>query len=222
MCGPLRQSIDERGDRRMKHRRPGGPLRFQALIALDASGDVPDRFALFPDQGHAVDAPIALIEEGHIVDEAIGHRDLHKPIGPLAHAEHGEKLCARRRHRRHAHQPAEHDGHEPAPPRVLHTHSGVLPPPWFSSRSDPRRAGGSGPAHFTDTSRERSNTAHFSVPLAPNARGEPRLETEARHERTLSGVGSSAMFSGVWPTHPHSMAPHLNTASQGSMSRCLL
>ncbi len=47
----------------------------------------------------------------------------------------------------------------------------------------------------------------FVFPWKPNARGEPRLEAEARHERTLEGVGSSAMFGGVWPTYPHSMAP---------------
>jgi len=30
--------------------------------------------------------------------------------------------------------------------------------------------------------------------LEPNARGEPRPEAEARHERKLEGVGSSALF----------------------------
>ena len=34
----------------------------------------------------------------------------------------------------------------------------------------------------------------FLVPLAPNARGEPHLEAGARHERTLEGVGSTAML----------------------------
>ena len=31
-------------------------------------------------------------------------------------------------------------------------------------------------------------------PWKPNARGEPRPEVGARHERTLEGVGSSARF----------------------------
>ena len=71
--GPLRQGIGERGGEQRKHRRPRGPLAFQALVALYAAGDVVDGFALFPDQFHAVDAAIARIEEGQIVDEAIGH-----------------------------------------------------------------------------------------------------------------------------------------------------
>jgi hypothetical protein len=117
--GPLRQGIDERGVGQLKRRRPRGPLGFQALVALDAAGDVVDSFALFPDQGHAVDAPTAGIEEGHIVDEAIGQRYLLRPLGPLTHAENGQKLFAPRRHRRHAHQPNENGGHEHAPPLVL-------------------------------------------------------------------------------------------------------
>ena len=72
--GPLNQGIGERGTEQLHHRRPRGPLGFQALVALDAAGDVPDGFALFPDQWHAVDAAIALIEEGQIGDEAIGLR----------------------------------------------------------------------------------------------------------------------------------------------------
>ena len=86
----------------MKHRRPRGPLGFQALVALHAAGHVVDGFALFPDQGHAIDAAIALVEEGHIGDVAIGTRYLNRLRGPLARAEHREKLFARR-HRRHAH-----------------------------------------------------------------------------------------------------------------------
>ena len=82
--GPLRQGIGERGAGQRKHRRPRGPLGFQALVALHAAGDVEDGFALFPDQGHAVDAAIARIEEGHIVDVAIGQRYLQRPQGPLA------------------------------------------------------------------------------------------------------------------------------------------
>src|SRR5262245_16775649 len=124
----------------MKRRRPRGSLAFQALVALDAAGDVVDHFALFPDQRHTVDAAIALVEEGHIVDEAIGQRYLLRPQGPLAHAENREKLFARR-HRRHAHEPAEPGGHEYPPPRLLQAHRSVLLSPWVSSRSRPRRAG---------------------------------------------------------------------------------
>jgi hypothetical protein len=119
----------------MKHRRPSGPLAFQALIALDATGDVEDSFALFPDQGHAVDAAIALVEQGHIVDEAIGQRCLDRPQGPLTRAEHGEKLYVRRRHRCHAHQPTKHSGHEHAPPRVLQVHTLILPKGWPASEA---------------------------------------------------------------------------------------
>ena len=55
------------------------------------------------------------------------------PQGPLAEAENGEKLFARRRHRRHAHQPTEHSGHEPAPP-LFQSHPLVLSNSWLSSR----------------------------------------------------------------------------------------
>ena len=47
--GPLQQGMDERGAEQHKHRRPRGPLGFQALVALDGTGDVKDGFALFPD-----------------------------------------------------------------------------------------------------------------------------------------------------------------------------
>src|SRR5262249_43944485 len=73
-------------------------------------------------------------------------------LGPLAVAEHGEKLCVRRGHHRHPHQPTEHGGHQPAPPELLQTHPCVLPPVSFSSRSHPRKAGGGRPAQYTDTS----------------------------------------------------------------------
>ena len=103
MRGPLLQGIDERGGEQNKRRRPRGPLGFQALITLDAAGDVVDGFALFPDHGHAVDAAIALVEEGDIVDEAIGPRYPKRLQCPLAVAEHGEKLCAHRCHCRYVH-----------------------------------------------------------------------------------------------------------------------
>jgi hypothetical protein len=109
----------------MKHRRPGRPLAFQALVAFKAAGDVHDGFALFPDQGHPIDAAIARIEERQIGDVAIGTRYLKRPLAPFAGDEQGKKLYARG-HPRHAHQPAEHDGHEHAPPLVLHTHPLVL------------------------------------------------------------------------------------------------
>jgi hypothetical protein len=121
--GALNQGVGERGTEHLHHRRPRGPLGFQALIALDAAGNVPDGFALFPDQGHAVDAAIALVEEGQIGDETIGLRDPKRPQGPLAEAENRDKLCARRRYRRHAHQPAERGGYEHAPPLVLQVHT---------------------------------------------------------------------------------------------------
>jgi hypothetical protein len=48
--GPLNQGIGERGTEQMKHRRPRGPLPFQALIALHAAVDVVDgiRLVLVP------------------------------------------------------------------------------------------------------------------------------------------------------------------------------
>ena len=115
MRGPLNQDIDDMRARRLKHRRPRGPLGFQVLVALHTAVDIVDSIAVFPDQFHAVDAAIALIEQGQIVDVAIGHRNPHKPLG-LAVAEHGKKLYARRRHCRHTYQPTEHGGHEPTPP----------------------------------------------------------------------------------------------------------
>jgi hypothetical protein len=133
--GSLRQGIGGRGAHGMKHGRPGGPLGFQALVALHGAGDVPDGFTLFPDQGHPVDAAIAFIEKRQIGDVTIGARYQQRPQGPLADAEHGEKLCARRCHRRHAHQPAEHGGHEPTPPLSLQAHPLVLHAGWLSSRS---------------------------------------------------------------------------------------
>src|SRR3989442_378383 len=69
--GPDNQGVDERGIDHRNHRRPRRPLAFQALVALDTAVDVVDGFALFPDQFHAVDATIALVQEGQIVDEAI-------------------------------------------------------------------------------------------------------------------------------------------------------
>jgi hypothetical protein len=80
-------------------------MGFQALVTLHAAVDVIDGFALFPDHVNAVDAAIALVEEGPIGDEAIGLRYSKRPQGPLAEAENREKLFASRRHRRYAHQP---------------------------------------------------------------------------------------------------------------------
>ena len=94
----------------MKHGRPRGPLGFQTLVALHTTVDVEDGFAVFPDQFDTIDAAIALIQEGHIVDVAIGLRDPYKPQSPLAPAEHGEKLFACRRYYRHAPQPPEYGG----------------------------------------------------------------------------------------------------------------
>ncbi len=75
-ASPLGEGIGERGAKGMKRRRPRGPLCFQALVARHAAVDVgEDGFALFPDQGHAVDAAIALVEEGQIGDVAIGQRN---------------------------------------------------------------------------------------------------------------------------------------------------
>src|SRR6266511_1127416 len=48
--GPLQQGRGERGAEQNKRRRPRRPLGFEALVALDAAGDVQDRFALLPDQ----------------------------------------------------------------------------------------------------------------------------------------------------------------------------
>jgi hypothetical protein len=53
------------------------------------------------------------------VHVAIGARYHCRPQGPLAPAEHGKKLFARRCHRRSTYQPAERGCHEPAPPLVL-------------------------------------------------------------------------------------------------------
>ena len=47
--GPRRQGIDEGGVAQRKHRRPRGPLAFQALVALHTAVDVEDGLALFPD-----------------------------------------------------------------------------------------------------------------------------------------------------------------------------
>jgi hypothetical protein len=69
------------------HRRPRGPLGFQALVTLHTAGDVKDGFALFPDQCDAVDAAIALVEEGEIVDEAIAKWYPNSLLGTLAEAE---------------------------------------------------------------------------------------------------------------------------------------
>jgi hypothetical protein len=166
--GPLRQGIGERGAVHRKRRRSRGPLAFQALVALHATGDVVDGFALLPDQWDAVDAAIALVQEGHIVNEAIGQRYPPKPLGPLAVAEHGEKLCVRRCHCRHAHQPHEHGGHEHAPPLSLQVHPLVLPKSWRSSRSHASIAWGGGHVQCTWVS-ITVQTAYFSEPLAPNA-----------------------------------------------------
>ena len=82
MCGPLRQGIEER-DAKHHHRcRPRRPLGFEALIALDAAGDVVDGFAFFPDQFHTVDAAIACIEEGQIGNVAISTGAKNKPLAP--------------------------------------------------------------------------------------------------------------------------------------------
>jgi hypothetical protein len=168
--GPLRQGIGERGAVHRKRRRSRGPLAFQALVALHATGDVVDGFALLPDQWDAVDAAIALVQEGHIVNEAIGQRYPPKPLGPLAVAEHGEKLCVRRCHCRHAHQPHEHGGHEHAPPLSLQVHPLVLPKSWRSSRSHASIAWGGGHVQCTWVS-ITVQTAYFSEPLAPNGMG---------------------------------------------------
>jgi hypothetical protein len=165
--GPLRQGIGERGAVHRKRRRSRGPLAFQALVALHATGDVVDGFALLPDQWDAVDAAIALVQEGHIVNEAIGQRYPPKPLGPLAVAEHGEKLCVRRCHCRHAHQPHEHGGHEHAPPLSLQVHPLVLPKSWRSSRSHASIAWGGGHVQCPWVS-ITVQTAYFSEPLAPN------------------------------------------------------
>src|SRR5262249_49112725 len=109
------------------------PLAFQALVALHGARDVADDFALFPDQRHAIDAAIALIEEGQIGDEATGKRYPNRLHGPFAHAEHGEKLLARHRYRGHAHQPGEDGGYEHAPPLVLPMHTLILLKSWRSS-----------------------------------------------------------------------------------------
>src|SRR5262249_48355722 len=52
------------------------------------------------------------------------------------------------------------------------------------------------------------------APLAPNAAAQPRLEAEARHERTLEGVGCSGLFGQDVPPCPslppacHALACH--------------
>jgi hypothetical protein len=107
--GPLNQGIRERSTHRMKRRCPGGPLGFQALVAFQAAVDVEDRFALFPDQFNAIDAAVARIEEGQIVEVAIGQEHLKRPQCSLARAEHGDKLFVRCP-RRHATQPNERSG----------------------------------------------------------------------------------------------------------------
>src|SRR5262249_9436980 len=66
------------------------------------------------------------VEEGQIVDEAIGQRYLLRPQGPLTHTENRDKLFPRPCHCRHAHQPQEHGGHEYAPPLVLYAHTFLL------------------------------------------------------------------------------------------------
>ena len=47
--GPLNQGIDERSIGQLKHCRSRGPLGFEVLVALEATGDVVDGLALFPD-----------------------------------------------------------------------------------------------------------------------------------------------------------------------------
>ena len=101
--GPLRQGIGAGGGEQRNRRRPPRPLGFQALVARHPALDVEDGFTLFPDHGHAVDAAIALVEEGDIVDETIGQRDPKRLQGAFAHAEHGEKLCAHRCYCRYVH-----------------------------------------------------------------------------------------------------------------------
>ena len=136
--GPLKEGIGGRRAHGMKHRRPRGPLGFQALITLYSAGGVVDGFALLPDQFDAVDAAVALIEQSQIGDVAIGTRYLTRPRGPLACAEHGEKLFTRHRHRCHPHQPTEHSGYELAPPRVRQSHN-LLPQTVGTRLAPPRQ-----------------------------------------------------------------------------------
>ena len=131
--GPLRQRIGKWGAIQRHYRCPRRPVSFQALVARHTAGDVIDCFAFFPHQGDAVDAAIALVEQGQIGNVAIGTWDDHKPLAPLTDTEHGEKLCARRYHRR-VHQTHEHGGHEHTPPLLLQAHTLVLPTRWLSSR----------------------------------------------------------------------------------------
>ena len=201
--GPLQQGIDERGVDQRKHRRPRRPLGFQALVALDAAGGVVDGFALFPDQGHAVDAAIALVEEGHIVDEAIGQRDLQRPRGPLAHAEHGEKLFA----------PPPPPSRPPAPrarrPRARSTTgaSGASlcsPLPVVSSRSRPRRAGAADLP--SDRHVENGQILRTALRLWHRTRRQARLKAGATQERTVEAVACTPWFGGLSPPRSHATA----------------
>src|SRR5262249_2189923 len=133
--GSLRQGIHERGTIHIHYRRPRRPLGFQALVALHAARDVVDGFALLPDQFYTVEAAIALVEEGHIVNVAIAQRYPNSLRPPPANPKTGKNLSPRRCHRRHAHQPTEHGGYEPTPPQVLQAHRCVPLPSWFSSQS---------------------------------------------------------------------------------------
>ena len=123
----------------MKHGRPRGPLGFQALVALHSAGDVVDGFALFPDQLHAVDAAIALVEEGQIVQcshrRAVSEYDFVAPSRTLSTGRNCAPAAATVVTPT---SPTKHGGHEPAPPLMLHAHPLVLPTRWLLSSCPPR------------------------------------------------------------------------------------
>src|SRR5439155_265010 len=66
----LDQRVGDAGGQRMDHARAGGALVLGALVALDAAVVAVFGLALLPGELYAVDAVVALVEHGEVIDHA--------------------------------------------------------------------------------------------------------------------------------------------------------
>ena len=92
------QLVRDAGAERVDQGGPGRTLVLQLLVALDAQLGVVLGLAFLEGDLDAVDAAIALVDQGVIIAEPVGYRDAARGVRSGAVDEHGNELLGRRRH----------------------------------------------------------------------------------------------------------------------------